>query len=185
METQNHFVLNDVFKQNAKIYQSRPVKAAKYQPGMESAWMLYFSNWNIRKKDIPIYEGVKFFPTESNARAYIEANKKQYMMLDGNLVESDVEYDLIKPVLLRKVVDAENRIGINFEFGDNTFIADESKDYEFYILEADTWIILDTDGTIRVWDRGFLDLFGATFFGCVEDIVYEKVSEDKYIKVAV
>lgn len=31
----NNFILNDIFKENAKVYQTKPVRATKYQHGME------------------------------------------------------------------------------------------------------------------------------------------------------
>ena len=63
---------------------------------------------------------------------------------------------------------------------------DESRDYDFYILEENTWIILDADGKIRVWDKDFLDC-GETFFGNPDNvnIVCEKIGENTYKEVAV
>lgn len=185
MEIKNYFVLSDTFKKNAKTYQTQPVMATKYKPGMENAWMIYFSNMNSKKADIPECEGVKFFPTEADARAYVETHDKQYIKRNGELIECEVEYDLLRPVLLRKVVDAENKVGVNFCFGEYTFESNETDDYEYYILEEDSWIILDIDGKIRVWDKDCLDFYGETFFGKDDNLVYQKVSEDKYIKVTV
>lgn len=37
MNTQN-FKLNEIFSLNAKEYQTRPVKAMKYQPGIENGF---------------------------------------------------------------------------------------------------------------------------------------------------
>lgn len=34
----NNFILNDIFKKNAKAYQTKSVRTTKYQPGMEN-WM--------------------------------------------------------------------------------------------------------------------------------------------------
>ena len=40
----NNFILNDIFKENAKVYQTKPVRATKYQPGMETGWVVYMQN---------------------------------------------------------------------------------------------------------------------------------------------
>ena len=62
----------------------------------------------------------------------------------------------------------------------------ESSDYDFYILEENTWIIQDANGKIRVWDKDFLDC-GETFFGYMdsENLVCEKIGENTYKEVAV
>ena len=44
---------------------------------------------------------MKFFPTKEDAISYVEANEKQYMNVNGNLVECEVEYSLLQPVLHR------------------------------------------------------------------------------------
>lgn len=182
----DNFTLNSVYQKYSRKYQTRPVRTAKYQPGMENGWMVYFSNKTQKKNDIPTHEGVKFFSTETDAKKYVEANEKQYMKLDGKLVECEVEYDLLRPVLLRKVAGTENKVGMDFCFGEYTFASNETEDYEFYILEEDSWIILDADGSIRVWDSNYSECCGETFFGNEDDLVYEKVKgKEKYIKVAV
>ena len=35
------FILNDLFERNAKVYQSKPVRATKYQHGMETWFAVY------------------------------------------------------------------------------------------------------------------------------------------------
>lgn len=188
METQNYFVVNDIFKQNAKTYQTKPVLATKYKPGMETGWMIYISNVPRKNEKFHTHAAIKFFPTIKDAIAYVEANEKQYMRVDGKLVECEVEYDLIQPVLHRKRTDydSEDRVGMDFMFGDYTLESDESSDYDFYILNEDIWIIQDENGEIRVWDKDFLDC-GITFFGDPNNvnIVYEKIGNDTYKEVAV
>lgn len=39
-----NFNLNEVFEENAKIYQTKPVMAARYQPGMETGFAIYMTN---------------------------------------------------------------------------------------------------------------------------------------------
>ena len=50
METQNNFILNDAFKKNAKVYQTKPVLATKYKPGMETGFAVYICNQTTEKK---------------------------------------------------------------------------------------------------------------------------------------
>lgn len=178
------FVLNDVFTQNAKEYQTRPVKAMKYQPGMENGWMLYMSNKPYNNTGIHCHDGVKFFDTKEDGMRYVEANKPEYIMINGKTVECEVEYSLLKPVMYRKLAEGEERLGVDFGLGDYVLVSDEQRYYDFYILEENTWIILDADGNIRVWEQDFLDCASSTFFGNPEDFVYQKV-EDNYIKVAI
>ena len=172
--------LNAAFTRNSKKYQSNPVRAAKYSPGMENGYMVYFSNKGTKERKSMTYEGIKFFSNETEAWNYINADNKQYIKEDGKLVEVAVEYDLPEPVLCRKDNDAINQDGIHFCFGEYAFVSDESCDYEFFILEADCWIIQESDGKIRVWYHDSEE----TFFGKEKDIVYE-VSGNEYMKIAI
>lgn len=161
----------------------RPVKATKYQPGMENGWMIYMSA-KIKIDDKPKeYAGIKFFDTKEEAMQFVEKNDPQYVNLDGKLIECEVEYDFLKPVIYRKYTEGEERLGVDMGIKGYTFISDESEIYDFYILEEDTWIILDADN-IRVWEHDYLDFCDKTFFGNPEEFVYQKV-EDNYIKVAI
>lgn len=36
----DNFKLNNIFEENAKVYQTKPVRATKYQPGMETGWYI-------------------------------------------------------------------------------------------------------------------------------------------------
>ena len=58
------FVLNEIFEQNAKVYQTKPVRAMKYEKGMENGWMIYMSNKTTNNTESHSYAGVKFFDTE-------------------------------------------------------------------------------------------------------------------------
>ena len=70
------FVLNEkLFDQNAKVYQSRPLRAMKYQEGMENGWMLYMSNKPFNNTEANSCDGVKFFDTKEDAMKYVEANE--------------------------------------------------------------------------------------------------------------
>lgn len=176
----HNFQLNSIFQQNAKKYQTRPVIAAKYQLGMENGWMVYFTNKKTQEKESMMHEGVQFFSSIEKAWKFINANEKQYIMDNGELVAMEVIYDPPKPVLCRKDADAINKDGILLCFGEYAFVSDESCDYEFYILESDCWIIQDMN-SIRVWYPDSEE----TFFGKSEDIVFKKVSEEEYVQVAV
>lgn len=176
----HNFQLNNIFHENAREYVTRPVMAAKYQPGVENGWMVYFTNVTTQERGLMMHEGVKFFTTESDAWKFINTNEKQYVKENGELVSIEVIYDPPKPVLFRKDADAVNKDGMHFCFGEKAFVSDESCDYEFYILECGCWIILDM-GNIRVWYPDSEE----TFFGNEKDIVYQKAGNDEYIKVAV
>lgn len=177
----HNFKLSNVFHDNAKEYSTRPVMAAKYQPGMENSWMVYYSNMGTKKKNSMMYEGIRFFLSEAEAQNFISRNEKQYAIEKGELVSIDVEYDLPKPVLCRKDGDAINKEGMHLCFVEQAFVSDESCDYEFYILESDCWIIQDM-GNIRVWYPDSEE----TFFGKDKEIVYEKaIDQETYIPVVV
>lgn len=187
MDSRN-FILNATFKENSKEYATRPVRAAKYKRGMESAFMVYYANKPSPEKGTTLHEGMKFFDTEAEAWDYIKADNKQYAKENGVLVEFEVKYDPPVAVLHRKESDPEKKTGIadciDCEYA---FISNESGQYDFFILNNlynahETWIIQDMDGNVRVWLNDFQ---GETFFGEETDIVYEKVGTDEYIKVAV
>lgn len=182
----HNFKLSSVFHDYAKEYVTRPVKAAKYQPGMENSWMVYFEGNSSNGEKSGSYFGVKFFPTKEKAQSFIDAYEKQYAMEDGVLVGMDVKCDAPLPVLCREEPNIENNNGVLFRFGDKAFISDESEKYEFYILDcswcdSDTWIILDSEGNIRVWDRTMEELF----FGKESECVFEKNDQGEYMQVAV
>lgn len=176
------FIVNDVFRQNVKEYQTRPVMATTYKPGMESGFMVYFTNKPCKEENVKSYEGMKFFDTEADAWDYIKEDNKQYAEVDGELVEFNVEYDDPEPVLHRIETIIEKKTGCVRFKDDRVFISDEAGLYDFFILHSDVWIIQDSDGNIRLWGR---DMEHETFFGKHNDIVYEKSGNAEYIKVVV
>ena len=190
----NAFVLNDIFEEKAKVYQSRPVRAMKYEKGMETGFVVRFSNLPNKEEELNRNEGMKFFDTESEAWDYINSNPDQYINVDGELVQVEVIYDKPQPILHRKVDSPDERIGcVNCFEGQYAFISNETEQYDFFYLDdencdIDVWIIQDADGNIRVWERDFLDCCSTTFLGNPEDFVYEKCvvsGKEEYIKVAV
>lgn len=183
----HNFQLSSIFHENAREYVTRPVRAAKYQPGMENSWMVYFEGKSSNGENSESYFGIKFFPTKEKAQSFINAHEKQYAMEDGVLVGMEVKCDVPLPVLCREEPNIENNNGVLFRFGDKAFISDESEKYEFYILDSywcdsDTWIIQDMiNGNIRVWDRTSEELF----FGKESECVFEKNDQGEYMQVAV
>lgn len=131
------------------------------------------NKYDIVHPIIMMHEGVKFFPTKSDAWKFINTNEKQYVKENGELVSIEVTYDSPMPVLYRKDDDAINKDGMHFCFGEYAFVSDESCDYEFYIMECDCWIIRESDGNIRVWYPDSEE----TFFGKDKEIVFERVAE--------
>lgn len=178
----DNFQLSNVFHNNAREFTTRPVMAARYQPGMENGWMVYFTNITTKDRGIMMHEGMKFFPTEADAWKYINADEKQYVNEKGKLVEVEVSYDPPVPVLCTKDFDPDNKGGLLFCIeGETAFISNETEDYEFEILEDKSWILTEMDGTIRVWHPDLEE----TFFGHDKDIVFEKTDKGEYMQVAV
>lgn len=189
MESRN-FVLNEeLFEQKAKVYQTRPVRAMKYEKGMETGFVVAFTNIPTKERKINMHEGMKFFDTETEAWDYINSNPEQYINVKGKLVQVDVEYEAPLPVLHRKVNNPDERVGFRGCYeGKHAFVSNESEQYDFFYLDSNycdnpTWIIQDMDGNIRTWDVDFPECCGETFFGKEDDLIYEKVSEYTYIKV--
>lgn len=188
------FILNDIFEQNAKVYQTRPLRAIKYQKGMETGFVVHFTNIATENIKAYMYEAMKFFDTEAEAWDYINSNPDQHIDVDGQLVQVDVEYEAPLPILHRKVNSPDERVGyIGCHEGKYAFVSDESEQYDFYYLDSNycdkpTWIIQDMDGNIRIWSEDLLDCCGESFFGKDDDIVYEKrvvSGKEEYIKVEV
>ena len=178
----HNFRLNDIFYQNAKECVTRPVMAAKYQPGMENGWMVYFTNVTTKGRGVLMHEGMKFFPTEVEAWEYINADEKQYVEENGKLVEVKVSYDSPVPVLCTKDFDPNNKGGLTACIeGQCAFVSNETEDYEFEILEDKSWILIDMDGKIRVWHPDYEE----SFFGKSMDIVFEKDDDGEYRQIAV
>ena len=49
-----------------------------------------------------MYEGIRFFPSESDAWEFINRNEKQYIKVNGVLTGIEAVYDEPEPVLYRK-----------------------------------------------------------------------------------
>lgn len=187
MNTHNYFVLNDIFKKNAKVYQTKPVLATRYKPGMETGWMVYMTNQIINGLRADQHEGFKFFDTEQEAWDYINADNPQYAEVNGVITEIPMEYDAPVPVLHRRETDPDKKVGFQNCFeGKYALKSNETDQYDFFILTIpDTWIILDADGKIRVWDTDAPECRNELFFGKEDSYICEKVSDDTYISVAV
>ena len=147
METQNYFVLNNVFKQNAKTYQTKPVLATRYKPGMESGWLVYMCNKVTTELEASQHEGMVFFDSEQEAWDYINADNPQYAGVNGTVIEVPVVYDPPVPVLHRKETDPDKKVGLQVCFeGKFALKSNETEQYDFFILDyhhttPDTWII--------------------------------------------
>ena len=191
METQNNFVLNDVFKKNAKIYQTKPVMATRYKPGMETGWMVYFCNKITKDLRASQHEGMKFFDTKQEAWDYINADNKQYVEIDGTPIEIPVEYDPPIPVLHRKESDPDKKVGYTNCFeGQYAFKSNETEMYDFFILDyyhttPDEWIIQDADGSVRVWNKDCPESCNELFFGKDDRYICEKIGENQYKEITV
>ena len=176
----NNFILNDIFKENAKVYQTKPVRATKYKPGMETGWVVYMQNKPEGDLENNLHEGVKFFETEQEALDYINADHKQYINKNGIFLEIEVMYETPMPVLHRKETHPSKNC--YWRIGTYALLSDESLMYNFYILEPDSWIIQDADGTVRVWEHDNSAHYNESFFGKNDNYIYEKVTDNTYIK---
>lgn len=155
----SNFKLNSMFTQNAKEYRTMPVIAAKYNTGMETGFLVYFSNTGDGTGKQTLYEGIRIFRSQEAAKGYIRANHKQYIVENGKIIETPVVYDEPQPVLHRRLDGTGKRYGVDFGFGNRAFLSDESGDYDFFILGDDCWIVQDLDGTIRIWHPEFEEPF--------------------------
>ena len=63
----DNFKLNNIFEENAKVYQTKPVRATKYQPGMETGWMVYMINKLTKDIKKQSHEGMKNFKSKRGA----------------------------------------------------------------------------------------------------------------------
>lgn len=159
------FKLNDAFNKNAKVYQTRPMRAAKYEPGMENGFLVLFESAR--------YDGGKFFRTKEEAYEYINAHPTQRIMENGKVVEIQERYDDPMPVLYSEIKDAVQR-------EDGYYLEDELYNHDYLIMERDCWIVEDIiDGSVHTWfpEAEF------TFFGYHEDIVFEKDAAGEYTPV--
>ena len=128
--------LNKLFWDHAKVYQSKPVVAAKYQPGMENGWVVIYS-----------YEramGFKFFKEYREAKQYSEEKPTHMLITDHGLVEVKCFYD--------EPCGKESKK----EFED-----DEQGKYDVGFVGKDVFIIKDNGGSVRVWhNMGCESFFG-------------------------
>lgn len=185
------FQLNNLFEENAKVYQTKPVRATKYQPGMETGWVVYMVNQIVNGLRADQHEGMVFFDTKKEAWDYINANNPQYAEVNGVITEIPVEYNAPWPVLHRRETNPEKKAGLQMCFeGEYALKSNETEMYDFFILGCDhdapdSWIIQDADGGIRVWDEDSPECNNELFFGKEDRYVCEKVDDNTYIEVAV
>lgn len=186
----SNFILNEIFEQKAKVYQTRPVRAMVYEKGMETGFVVYFTNTESKNIKAYTHEGMKFFDTESEAWDYINSNPKQYIKKDNELVEiKGIIYEAPLPILHRKVNSPDERVGfISCHEGKYAFVSNESEQYDFFYLASNTcdkptWIIQEADGRVRVWDVDFPGCCEETFFGKEDEFIYEKVTDNEYVQV--
>ena len=185
------FQLNNLFEENAKVYQTKPVRATKYQPGMETGWVVYMVNQIVNGLRADQHEGMVFFDTKQEAWDYINADNPQYAEVNGVITEIPVEYNAPWPVLHRKETDPEKKTGLQICFeGEYALKSNETEMYDFFVLDCDhsnpdSWIIQDADGSVRVWDEDSPECNNELFFGKEDNYICEKVGDNTYIEVAV
>lgn len=165
-----NIVLNEVFKRNAKTYQSKPVKAARYKPGMENGFAVCFIyNGN---------EGFKFFDNLESAMQFYNKKSIQEYCIDGQIEFVECTYYAPAPIIYRRKSDEEKEYDFAHGYVAQTMLCnDELNDYDTFFLHDYTWIIQDMDGTVRVWEPVDSE---ETFFG--KDYIFEREGEE-YRKV--
>lgn len=140
--------LNDVFEKNCRVFNARPVTAARYKKGMENGYQVCFT--------YGINEGFKFFATEQEAMEFYERKPLQQCLVDGSLQAVECKYNEPEPILYepKTAVQMEEEGGCPLQSG---LIEDESCYYNFFTLYEGSWIIKDSNGSVRVWDKDDLD----------------------------
>ena len=131
--------LNDVFENHCKEFKAKPVTAARYRRGMENGFCVvydYLSN-----------EGLKFFNTYEEAMQFYNEKPLQECIIDGVSHMVKCEYYEPHPVFYERNNEPECTIN-------SSFVANESMWYDCTFLYDDSWIIKDSNGNIRVFDRG-------------------------------
>lgn len=164
--------LNEVFENNVKTYQTKPVLAARYKPGMENGYAVCFT--------YGYDEGYRFFDTLESAMQFYKEKPIQECCIDGQIELVKCKYYEPAPILYRRKSDEEKEYDISHGYAAQTMLCnDELNDHEVFFLHDYTWIIQELDGMVRVWDPVDLE---ETFFG--KEYIYERQGE-KYIKVVV
>ena len=103
------FILNNLFKRNAKTYQTKPVRATKYQPGMETGFAVYMTNRIVNGLSADQHEGMVFFDTEQEAWDYME--EETTTIDESETVTSDKCENLILKILNNpKIVEDVNQL---------------------------------------------------------------------------
>jgi len=106
MDTQN-LNLNNVFDKNARIYQTRPVMAAKYKPGMENGFCVFYRSTGKQEGHM-LWEGMRFFPNKAEAWEFINKNEisiifdriRQYFytILHEGMMNMNVKQAIVKRI---------------------------------------------------------------------------------------
>ena len=131
--------LNKTFWDHAKVYQSKPVVATRYKPGMENGWVVIYAYERA--------DGFKFFDDYEEAKRYCEDKPTHKLITENGLVEVECFYDDPCAVIYTKKLNQDGCSENTKEFED-----DEKADYDVCFVGEDMYIIQDDDGNIRAWD---------------------------------
>ena len=159
----NGFKLNNMIYDKAKTYCVMPVKAMKYVKGLESGYIVHY---NAVYNNV-LYEGLKVFENETAAYAYVKADARQRIRLDNVEIELNVTYHDPQPVIHRMLCPEEHN-SLNEVF-EHAFMSDESEKYELLYLYDFTWLVQDSAGNVRTWDRSCI-AFNESLFGDITSV---------------
>lgn len=142
--------LNMNFYENAKVYHGKPVLTARYQPGMENGWAVFFT--------YKAYEGFRVFEHREEAAQFCAEKPLQEYRLFGESHVVECEYSEPVPVLYS--MRNQQNMGNDYTYpAMNIFVSDESAEYEVAFLEEGIWIVKETDGNVRLWDENSKEAF--------------------------
>ncbi len=151
--------MNDLFKSKSREFEVKPFTAARYEPGMENGWEVYYSGM--------AWEGRRYFDTYEEAeKFYNEHPQQKYINEDGNEGMCECEYLTPEPVLYTPRHTEDSRYVMDVEC---PFPSDESRKYNVLMLMGgNIWITRDCDGTINIWEPADAEsMFVGSEFSCL------------------
>ena len=158
--------LNEVFLKNSREYGMNQLIAAKYQPGMETGFLVCYCYKS--------QEGYRFFDNRQQAEEFVKLKPLQDLLVDGRWEKVSCVYHAPDPVLHARFSPIEKKINEVYNLNlKGNFREDEADEYQFVILEPGVWIIRDFDGNVRVWSPLSEDLFMGRDYICIKDHVQE------------
>ena len=125
--------LNEVFLKNSREYGMNQLIAAKYQPGMETGFLVCYCYQS--------QEGYRFFDNRQQAEEFVKLKPLQDLLVDGRWEKVSCVYHAPDPVLHVKLSPIEKKINEAYNLNlKGNFREDEADEYQFVILEPGVWV---------------------------------------------